>query len=125
MWVEHFDRGNCSIFKHFAKCSRIICTLLVGNIDRVLSKGQVSHKKPTVSSLVPRPSPAPVFDRLQHTASDQKLEPGKAWELASFPGRSRLQFLIASSIKTEGEGLGERVTCVTSGRREGGGARSL
>ena len=40
------------------------------------------------SSLVPRPSPAPVFDRLQyaktepeapflHTASDQKPEPGK------------------------------------------------
>ena len=28
-------------------------------------------------SLVPRPSPAPVFDRLQY---DQKLEPGKAWE---------------------------------------------
>ena len=25
------------------------------------------------------PSPAPVFDRL-HTASDQKPEPGKAWE---------------------------------------------
>ena len=24
-----------------------------------------------------------------------------------------------------GEGLGERVTCMTSGRREGGGARSL
>ena len=45
--------------------------------------------------------------------------------IASFPGRSRLQFSIASSIKTEGEGLGERVTCVTSGRREGGGARSL
>ena len=39
--------------------------------------------------------------------------------LASFPGHSRLQFLIACSIKTEGEGLGERVTCVTSGRREG------
>ena len=57
------------------------------------------------SSLVPRPSLAPVFDRLQyvktepegsffcilqaiknqkaqflHTASDQKPEPGKAWE---------------------------------------------
>ena len=49
--------------------------------------------------------------------------------VASFPGRSRLQFLIACSIKTEGEGLGERVTYVTSGRREGrrevGGARSL
>ena len=48
--------------------------------------------------------------------------------IASFPGRSRLQFLIAC-IKTEGEGLGERVTCVMSGRREGtregGGARSL
>ena len=31
------------------------------------------------ASLVPRPSPAPVFDRLQYakTASDQKLEPGK------------------------------------------------
>jgi len=42
------------------------------------------------------PSPAPVFDRLQyakteprdlltpflHTASNQKLEPGKAWERA-------------------------------------------
>ena len=34
----------------------------------------------TLASLVPRPSPAPVFDRLQYTASDQKLEPGKAWE---------------------------------------------
>ena len=46
------------------------------------------------TSLVPRPSLAPVFDRLQyaktepeallaqflHTASDQKPEPGKAWE---------------------------------------------
>ena len=41
-------------------------------------------------------------------------------EIASFPGRSRLQFLIASSIITEGEGLGERVTCVTSGRHGGG-----
>ena len=39
-------------------------------------------------SLVPRPFPPPVFDRI----------------------------LCA---KTEGEGLGERVTCVTSGRREG------
>ena len=38
-------------------------------------------------SLVPRPFPPPVFDRLQYA-------------------------------KTEGEGLGERVTCVTSGRRE-------
>jgi len=27
--------------------------------------------------------------------------------------------------KTEGEGLGERVTCMTSGRHVGGGARSL
>ena len=42
-------------------------------------------------SLVPRPFPPPVFDRLQH--------------------------------KNGGEGLGERVMCVTSGRREGGGAR--
>ena len=34
------------------------------------------------SSLVPRPSSPPVFDRLQYAkmASDQKLEPGKAWE---------------------------------------------
>ena len=38
-------------------------------------------------SLVPRPFPPPVFDRLQY--------------------------------KNGGEGLGERVTCVTSGRREG------
>ena len=43
-------------------------------------------------SLVPRPFPPPVFDRLQYA-------------------------------KMEGEGLGERVTCVTSGRHEGGGAR--
>ena len=37
------------------------------------------------SSLIPRPSLPPVFDRLQyakmeHTASDQNLEAGKAWE---------------------------------------------
>ena len=34
-------------------------------------------------SLVPRPSPAPVFDRLQYASmygNDQKLEPEKAWE---------------------------------------------
>ena len=39
-------------------------------------------------SLIPRPFPPPVFDRIRYA-------------------------------KTEGEGLGERVTCVTSGRREG------
>ena len=48
-----------------------------------------------LDSLVPRPFPPPVFDRILYA-------------------------------KTEGEGLGERVTCVTSGRREcrreGGGA---
>ena len=38
-------------------------------------------------SLVPRPFPLPVFDRILYA-------------------------------KTEGEGLGERVTCATSGRRE-------
>ena len=42
--------------------------------------------------------------------------------LASFPGRS--QAVPGSSFdrlqyKNGGEGLGERVTCVTSGRREG------
>ena len=33
-------------------------------------------------SLIPRPSHRPVFDRLQflHTASDQKLDGGKAWK---------------------------------------------
>ena len=41
-----------------------------------------------VASLVPRPFPPPVFDRILYA-------------------------------KTEGEGLGERVTCLTSGRREG------
>ena len=50
----------------------------------------------TVASLVPRPFPPPVFDRILYA-------------------------------KMEGEGLGERVTCVTSGRRGvdtggGGGA---
>ena len=40
----------------------------------------VGHSNWRVSgtSLVPRPSLAPVF--FLHTASDQKLEPGKAWE---------------------------------------------
>ena len=41
-----------------------------------------------LDSLVPRPFPPPVFDRILYA-------------------------------KTEGEGPGERVTCVTSGRREG------
>ena len=36
------------------------------------------------------------------------------------PVFDRLQY-----AKTEGEGLGERVKCMTSGRREGGGAQSL
>ena len=49
---------------------------------------------PLPCSLVPRPFPPQVFDRVQYA-------------------------------KTEGEGLGERVTCMTSGRHEGGGARSL
>ena len=42
--------------------------------------------------------------------------------LSPFPPQAfdRLQY-----AKTEGEGLGERVTCMTSGRHEGGGARSL
>ena len=40
-------------------------------------------------SLVPRPFPPPVFDRILYAKTDRR------------------------------EGLGERVTCVTSGRREG------
>ena len=43
-------------------------------------------KKLDLSSLVPRPFPPPVFDRLQYA-------------------------------NTEGEGLGDLVTCVTSGRQ--------
>ena len=38
------------------------------------------------------------------------------YRVASFPGCSRLQFLIAYCMQ---KCLGERVTCVTSGRREG------
>ena len=59
------------------------------------------------------------------------LEPGNmlgstlhAHVVASFPGRSHLQFLIACSMQKR-RGKGERVTCVTSGRCEGGGARLL
>ena len=65
-------------------------------------------------SLVPRPSPAPVFDRLQktepevfaycillaqflHTASDQKPEPGKAWERGYVPSHYRRLELAAVS----------------------------
>ena len=43
-----------------------------------------------------------------------------SYMLASFPGHSRLQILIGLSMqKTEGEDLGERVTCMMSGRHEG------
>ena len=45
--------------------------------------------------------------------------------LASFPGHSRLQFHHLQYAKTEREGLGERVTCMMSDRREGGGGQSL
>ena len=46
------------------------------------------------------------------------------FRVASFPGHSRLKLLIAYSMqKWRGEGLGERVTCITSGTcRHGGGA---
>ena len=46
-----------------------------------------------------------------------------------FPCYSRLQLIICSMQKREWEGLGERVTCMTSGRHEsrheGGGARQI
>ena len=55
----------------------------------MLCKGHTLRRTSVLSrSLVPRPFPPPVFDRLQYA-------------------------------KMEGEGLGERATCVTSGRREG------
>ena len=49
------------------------------------SSFSTAHMNLINTSLVPRPSPAPVFDHLQyakteHTASDQKLESEKAWE---------------------------------------------
>ena len=61
-------------------------------------RSYLSSSTLAIVSLVPRPFPPPVFDRILYA-------------------------------KTEGEGLEERVTCVTSGRREGrregGGDRSL
>ena len=50
--------------------------------------GALAYTWWVLASLVPRPFPSPVFDRILYA-------------------------------KMEGEGLGERVTCVTSGRREG------
>ena len=47
-----------------------------------------------LASIIPRPSPAPVFDHtcnmqklppFSNTASNQKLEPGKAWERGYIP----------------------------------------
>ena len=55
-------------------------------------RGRGEENSSSMRSLVPRPFPPPVFDRILYA----KTEP-------------------------EGEGLGERVTCVTSGRREGTG----
>ena len=52
------------------------------------ASGAPSVQNSVQNSLVPRPFPPPVFDRILYA-------------------------------KTEGEGLRERVTCVTSGRREG------
>ena len=43
---------------------------------------------------------------------------------ASEPGNEAVVF-DRLQYKNRGEGLGERVTCVTSVRREGGGARLL
>ena len=41
-------------------------------------------------------------------------------KVASFPGCSHLQFLDRLQYaKMEGKGLGDKVTCVTSGRHEG------
>ena len=61
----------------------------------MLNRCHIQTSVQSRASLVPRPFPPLVFDRLQYA-------------------------------RMEGEGLGERVTCVTSGRhegrREGGGA---
>ena len=60
---------------------------------------------------------------LHHQTDNQVWEVDSACSLVPRPFLppvfDRLQY------KNGGEGLGERVTCVMSGRREGGGARSL
>ena len=64
-------------------------TVKAGTQERGTERGtEVRCKLKCAFSLVPRPFPPPVFDRILYA-------------------------------KTEGEGLGERVTCATSGRREG------
>ena len=62
-----------------------------GDIQKTLATSQAETVICCLSqypSLVPRSSPAPIFDRLQyaktdpflHTASDRELKAGKAWE---------------------------------------------
>ena len=65
-----------------------VCVRVWVKAEHVEFTPSTTREKVSVHSLVPRPFPPPVFDRIQYA-------------------------------KTEGEGLGERVTCVTSGRREG------
>ena len=64
----------------------------------------------SVASLVPRPSTAPAETMSSHVLHKSSLVP------RPFPPPVFDRILYA---KMEGEGLGERVTCVTSGRREG------
>ena len=74
------------------------------------SKVGVGYKRET--SLVPRL----LYAREPGNEAKAKLD---GTTIASFPGRSRLQFLIAYCMQKRRGKAWEKVTCVTSGRREG------
>ena len=58
--------------------------------------------------------------RLSHMPGNEASYCTGTTLIAAFPGCSRLQFLITCSMqKMEGEGLGEKIPCMMSGRHEG------
>ena len=90
-----FDGGRCN--KHEAQSTGSVVNMLQTwqsdlNLVKVIgrkrweikTRKKEAKKRQWLWLAIPRPSPAPFYDRLLapflHTASNQKLEPGKAWE---------------------------------------------
>ena len=86
---SYYTQGPCLLFIIFCDLvSRTTHLWTSVSLFRLVTQCKLAPATGAQCSLVPRPFPPPVFDRILYA-------------------------------KTEGEGLGERVTCVTSGRREG------
>ena len=63
-----------------SSCSSELIGLISLCFCAIESVAIIFQAMPPQACLIPRPFPPSVFDHLQHTARDQKLEPGTAWE---------------------------------------------